>query len=112
MIFERVAREFPGTTPVPKACRSAGDCYRKLGEYEESIRCYKKVVDDYPDFETAWNALFQIGRNYEDLKKSGAIAKSEVDAKIKAAYEQLLEKYPSCPGARHARRWLSRYNSK
>jgi tetratricopeptide (TPR) repeat protein len=111
-IFEKVIDQLPRSVVTPRAYRSAGDCYRKLGEYEESIRCYQKIVDDHPGFETAWNALFLVGRNYEDLKKSGAIAKSEVDAKIKAAYEELLEKYPSCPGARHARRWLSRYNSK
>ncbi|MHC4157003.1 MAG: tetratricopeptide repeat protein [Planctomycetota bacterium] len=112
LIFERVMARFPGSDAVPRALRCAGDCYRKLGEYEESIRCYQKIVDDHPSFETAWNALFLVGRNYEDLKKSGAIAKSDADLKIKAAYEQLLEEYPSCPGARHARRWLSRYGTK
>ncbi|MHC4479229.1 MAG: tetratricopeptide repeat protein [Planctomycetota bacterium] len=112
LVFERVANEYPSADVVPKALRSAGDCYRKLGRYAESTRRYQKVLDDFPDFETAWNALFQIGRNYEDLKKSGAISKSEADLKIEAAYEQILEKHPSCPGARHARRWLSRRNSK
>ncbi|MHC4387745.1 MAG: tetratricopeptide repeat protein [Planctomycetota bacterium] len=110
--FQKLIDQFPRSVVIPRACRSAGDCYRKLQEYEESIRCYQKIVDDHPGFETAWNALFLVGRNYEDLKKSGAIAKSEADSKTKAAYEQLLEKYPSCPGVRHARRWLSRYGSK
>jgi TolA-binding protein len=112
LVFERVANEFPGAGDVPKALRSAGDCYRKLGRYAESTRCYQKVVDDYPDFETAWNALFTIGRNHEDLKESGAISKSEADSKTKAVYEQLLKEFPSCPGTKHARRWLSRHNSK
>ncbi|MHC4867871.1 MAG: tetratricopeptide repeat protein [Planctomycetota bacterium] len=112
LVFEMVANEFPGAGEVPKALRSAGDCHRKLGRYDESTRCFQKVVDDYPDFETAWNALFQIGRNYEDLKESGAISKSEADSKVRAVYEQLLRKHPSCPGAKHARRWLSRRNSK
>jgi tetratricopeptide (TPR) repeat protein len=112
LVFERVTYEFPAASDVPKALRSAGDCYQKLGRYAESTRCFQKVVDYYPDFETAWNVLFQIGRNYEDLKESGAFARSEADTKIKAVYEQVLEKYPSSPGARHARRWLSRRNSK
>jgi TolA-binding protein len=111
-IFQKVIDQFPQSVVIPRACRSAGDCYRKLGEYENSISCYQKIVDDHPGFETAWNALFLVGRNYEDLKKSGVIAKPEADVKIKAAYEQLLKKHPSCPGTRHARRWLSRYDSK
>jgi tetratricopeptide (TPR) repeat protein len=110
--FQKLIDRFPRSVVIPRACRSAGDCYRKLGEYEESIRCYQKIVDDHPGFETVWNALFLVGRNYEDLKESGAVAKSEADSKTKAAYEQLLEEYPSCPGARHARRWLSRYGTK
>jgi tetratricopeptide (TPR) repeat protein len=112
LVFDRVANEFPGADIVPKALRSAGDCYRKLGRYDESTRCFQKLVDDYPGFETAWNALFTIGRNYEDLKQSGAISKSDADLKMKAAYAELLKEYPSCPGTKHARRWLSRHNSK
>ncbi|MHC4475273.1 MAG: tetratricopeptide repeat protein [Planctomycetota bacterium] len=111
-IFGKVMNEFPGANVAAKSCSSGGDCYRKLGQYEDSIRCYQKVVDDYPGFKTAWNALFLIGLNYEDLKKHDAIAKSEADAKIRAVYEQLLEKHPSCTGADHARQWLSSYSSK
>ncbi|MHC4529605.1 MAG: tetratricopeptide repeat protein [Planctomycetota bacterium] len=110
-IFDRVIEEFPGSDAAPRACSSGGDCYRKVGRYEESIRCYQKVLDDHPDFEKAWKALFQIGLSYEDLKKTEAIDESEADTKTKAVYEQLLEKHPSCHGADHARQWLSRYNS-
>ena len=111
-IFERVIAQFPNADIVPKALRSAGDCYRKVGRHRDSIRCYKKIVDEHPNFETAWNALFMIGRNYEKLRSSGAVAKPQSDSKIKSAYEQLLRDYPSCSGTRYARRWLSRYNSK
>jgi TolA-binding protein len=104
--------DYPASTAVPKAFRSAGDCYRKLGEYTDSIRCYRKLLDDYPDLRTAWNALLNIGRNYEDLKKSGSLQASEADAETKAAYEQLLQDYPSCPGTKYASRWLSRHNTR
>lgn len=112
MTFERVISRFPSSDLIPKALRSAGDCYRKLGDYEKSITYYQRLVTDYPTFGTAWNALFLVGRNYEALRKSGAVAKSEADSKTKAAYEQLLEQYPTCPVARYAQRWLSRNNSK
>ena len=97
---------------TPHACCYAGDCYRKLGEYEKSIEYYERIVDDYSGDRMAWNALFLVGLNYEELKKSGSLWKSEADLKIKAAYQQLLEKYPDCKAAGHARRWLSRHNSK
>lgn len=111
-IYKIVADELPNSgDATPEACCLVGVCYRKLSEYEKSIEYYQKVVDDYPTYHLTWHALFMVGRNYEDLKESGVISESEVNAKIKAAYEQLLEKYPDCKAAKIARRWLSRYSS-
>lgn len=88
----------------------AGGCYGKLGKYTKSTQCYQKVVDGCPDYEYAWNAQFMVGRNYEELRESGAISESEADTKIKTAYEQLLRKYPNCSAAKPAMDWLSRHN--
>lgn len=90
----------------------AGDCYQKLGRYARSLQCYRRVSDDCPDYEYAWNALFLVGHNLEELKKSGLITKSEADPVIKVTYEQLLEKHPHCPVAKIARRWLRANKSK
>jgi tetratricopeptide (TPR) repeat protein len=110
-IAELVKSEVPDFVIEPDTYLWEGACYRELGEYEKSIECYQKVVDDYPDHSLAWHALFLVGRNYEDLKESGVLSKSEADARIKAAYEQLLRDYPDCKAARYARRWLSSHNS-
>jgi len=110
-IYEMVINELPASTATAEACYLAGNYYRKLGEYEKSTEYYQTVVDGYSGYRMAWNALFLIGRNYENLEKSGAIPKSEAEPKIKVAYEQLLEKYPDCKAAKIARRWLSRHNS-
>jgi len=110
-LFDRVVDEFPGADILPRALRSAGDCYKKLGNYEKSIGRYQKLVDDYPQFETSWNALFLVGQNYEALKESGALEDSQADAKIKAAYEQLVQQYPACSWVEYARNWLNHQNS-
>jgi tetratricopeptide (TPR) repeat protein len=83
-------------------------CYQELGQYQKIIEYYQRVVDDYPDYQYTWNALFLVGRNYQNLKKAGGISASEADAKTRAAYQQLLEQYPDCMAARPAQRWLSR----
>ena len=67
--------------------------------------------DDYPEDSLVWNAQFLIGRNYEELLKSGLISASEAEPKIRAAYEQLLGMYPDCPAAKIARLWLDVHNS-
>jgi len=111
-IWDRLINELPDSTLVAEACCWAGDCYFKLGKHEESIRRFQKVVDNYPGYEHAWHALFMVGCNYESMKNSGLISKSQADPKIKAAYTRLLEKYPTCPAAQGAREWMDSNNSK
>jgi TolA-binding protein len=98
-----------GGDPNKRCC--VGQCYDKLSEYEKSIEFYSKVVNDYPDYDRAWYALFMVGRNYERLQKAGAVSKTQAEQQIKAAYKQLLEKYPDCETANIASRWLSKHNS-
>jgi tetratricopeptide (TPR) repeat protein len=112
-LVAKLNADFPPDTDLPHMAVDgyyyAGGCYWKLGKYAHSIQCYQRIIDEFPDYEYAWNAQFMVGDNYEALKESGAISKSEADTKIKAAYEELLEKYPSCPAAKPAGVWLNRH---
>ena len=112
-LWERAIDELPVTlaTPPDAGC-IAGDCYYELGEYEKSIGCYQKVVDGYPSFQYVWHALHMVGLNYEKMQEAGRISKPEAEPMIKAAYEQLLEKYPDCPRAEYVRNWLNQHSSK
>jgi len=111
MIWERVINDYQDIVVVPQACRYAGDCYRKLGEFAKSAACYQKIIDDYPGNSMAWHALFMVGRNYEDLGKAGLVPQAEADTKITAFYEEVIEKYPDCKAAQAAQIWLDRNNS-
>jgi len=111
-ICNRIKTELSSPFFTAEAYYLSGDCHRQLGEYEESIECYEKIVDDYPGHSLAWNALFMVGRNTESLEKSGVLPKSESEPKIKAVYKQVVEKYPDCKAAKVARNWLNRHNSK
>jgi len=111
MIWERVINDYQDIVVVPQACRYAGDCYRKLGEFAQSAACYQKIIDDYPGNSMGWHALFMVGRNYEDLGRMGLVPQAEADTKITAVYEQVIEKYPDCKAAQAARSWLDRNNS-
>jgi tetratricopeptide (TPR) repeat protein len=111
-VWDRVINELPGSASVPEACCWAGDCYLKLGKYEESIQRFQKVVDNYPKYQHAGHALFMVGRNYESMKNAGLISESDADLKIKDAYTELLEKYPTCDIAKDAKEWIDQNNSK
>jgi len=87
-----------------------GDCYQRLGQYEKAIESYKKLADNYPDYQYSWHALFLTGHNYQRMKKAGGISADAADAETRAAYQTLLEKYPDCKAAKAAQDWLSRNN--
>jgi TolA-binding protein len=107
-MWEKLINQFPDSYSVPEACCWAGDCYfEKLNKYEDAIRCFQKVVDNYPTYQHAWHAQFMIGRSFEVLKDAGVVDKSEADAKIKAAYEKVIRNYPDCSAAGYADNWLS-----
>ncbi len=107
-VWDRLINELPDSSLVPEACCWAGDCYHdKLNKYEDSIRCFQKVVDKYPKYQHASHAQFTVGRCYEALKETGAVDKAVADEKIKAAYEKVIQNYPDCQAATYVNNWLS-----
>lgn len=111
-VWQRIIDQSPDPGITEYAYYFSAMGYSRLGDRQKAVAYYQKVVDDWPDFKFAWNALFMIGRIHESLEKSGSLSKSEAEAKIAAAYTQLLEEYPDCKAATIAIRWLSHHNSK
>jgi len=109
-VWEKVITQLPHSDPTPCAYYFSAICYQGLGEYEKAIEYFRKVVTGWPDYGYAWNAQFMLGSIYENLAKSGVISESEAEPEIRAAYQQLLEKYPSCKAAKYVQRWLSLHN--
>jgi len=107
VVWGKIITELPESIATAWAYNFGADCYRRLGQHKKAIEYYQKVVDDWPDYEHASYALFSIGHIYEDLKKSGAMSKSEADSKTRTVFQQLLEKYPACKAAKAAELWLS-----
>jgi len=108
MVLEKIITQMPVCETTPQACLSAGDCYRRLGQYAKSNLYYQKVLDDYPGYHLAWQGLFMIGRNYEKMGRAKVVSESQGKAAARSAYEQLLVKYPDCKAAGYAKNWLSR----
>ena len=107
-IWENLQDKFPESSLIPEVCGWTGDCYIKLGKYEESIRCFQKVVDSYPEYKHAGHAQYMVGRGYEELKNTGVLEESIADTHIKDAYEKVVLNYPDCPAITYVNSWLSR----
>jgi tetratricopeptide (TPR) repeat protein len=107
-LWKRIIQEFPERKPSDTADAHyfSGVCCRYLGEYLDAITHYRTVVDNWPGYPYAWNAQFLIGYCYKQLSVLGAVSESVAHAQIKAAYEQVVQKYPDCPAAAAARDWL------
>ena len=80
----------------------AATCRQELGRWEEAIAYYRKVVDDYADFEYVGGAQCAIGWSYETLRNSGKIPKEQANPIIEQAYTAVLTKYPDCYVANYA----------
>ena len=101
-IWEMMVSKSPSSSNAEDAYGLLGNYYYQTGNYCKSVQCYEKIAKG------DWNTQFMIGRNFEAMKKAGAMPSAEADSKTKAAYEQLLANYPDCQAAKHARKWLGR----
>jgi len=113
-IWERIVAQWPESESIglKHAYYFAAVCYYRLGEYENALAYYQKVVGSWPDYEFAWSAQYLIGSCYERLRDSGVIPESEANVKSEEAYKAVVEKYPKGPLTANACLKLGRLNLK
>jgi tetratricopeptide (TPR) repeat protein len=66
-VLNRIIVDLPQGTYTPWAYDLTADCHQKLNEYDKSIKCLKKIVKDYPDYDYAWDAQFMIDNRVKEL---------------------------------------------
>jgi tetratricopeptide (TPR) repeat protein len=103
---QAILKQWPDSVAGPEICHISGICYERVDEYPKAINYYQKVVDEWPDYEHAWEAQFRIAKMSKWLILNGAKSDSEAHAVVKSAFKQLVESYPDCPAAEGARNWL------
>jgi tetratricopeptide (TPR) repeat protein len=109
--FYRIMEELPETEYTTAwAHYFAGMCHEMLGEPALALQCYEKLVENWPDFERAWDAQFRVGRIYSDLGKAGKIPKDIADVEARAAYEAVVQDHPECLSAKAAQAWVEHYD--
>lgn len=76
----------------------SGAAYKSIGDSLKAATYYQQVVENYPDYEKAWYAQYQIAKCYEELQLQGQSSLEDV----RSAYQTLLNKYPDCSAAKIA----------
>jgi outer membrane protein assembly factor BamD (BamD/ComL family) len=107
-LCEAITDYYPDSNVAPAALSCAGDCYNELGDHQKARSNFQKVMSDHSDFKYTWYAQFMIGRTTEGLKKQNTLSAAQADAQIDAAYQAVIDNYPDCPAAGHAKAYLSK----
>jgi TolA-binding protein len=108
-IWGQMIQQLPASKSQALAYYRSGNCYVDLGQYDRAVEKYTQLLENYPDYSLAWDIQFRIGRCYQGLKDNNAVDRSLADALTKAAYEEILEKYPDCPAAKAAENWIKKH---
>jgi len=96
-IYERLLEDFADSKEAATALFRSGVLYaQELGEYQKGIDYFGAAVDNRPGYEYGWAAHSLIARFTEKLRDSGAIAEPEANARIKEAYQAVVENWPDC----------------
>jgi len=110
-LYKKVTDRFEGNAAAVKTLLSLANCYHRQGDYEKAQQYYTKLVNEHPESNLAWQALYLTARTYEDMGKAGSLDQQEALVQAKASYQQLLQKYPNCKVAATVQNWLTRHGS-
>jgi len=110
-VWERIITDLSSSPITPQAYYMSARCYERIGQYEDAIDYYSIVVDNWPDYERAWNAQFLIARCFDRLARSGSIPRADAAPIIRQACEKLIINYPDSMAVGAALNLLKRWES-
>jgi tetratricopeptide (TPR) repeat protein len=83
----------------------------QTGKHEDAISYYKKTLQDFPDYDKAWNAQYRIARCYDQMCKRKLISKDEAGTYISQACQKVKENYPDCKVINFAEKLNKKYQT-
>jgi tetratricopeptide (TPR) repeat protein len=96
-VWQRFEKAVPNHNS-PLCAYYSGIVCQRLGQYEQALSHFQRVIAQWPQFDRAWFAQYQIALIYEKNMKQGIVTAD----KVKQIYQALLEKYPNCSVAQIA----------
>jgi TolA-binding protein len=92
---------------TPQALNLMAESYSSVGELQNAVECYRKLVAGWPDYEYTWSALYKMGDCYLRLAKTGAIPEGDAMIVARDSFERVLRDYPNCRAAKAAQQRLT-----
>lgn len=98
--FEEIVSDFPDNKYNVQFLLFIGAYYAYVGQFEDAIGTFEKVIIGYPESHLTSLALCAIGIIYEE--------KLNNPGKARTAYQTILSRYPESPEAAQAKAGLTR----
>ena len=100
--FDRLATQLPARdTLLPRVYFYQGQAHARKGEHLLSAQAYARIGDAFPDDSLADDALFEQGRQYQQLWRKPSLDAQHGQTAL-ATFRQLVQLYPESPLARRA----------
>lgn len=97
-VYLAFAKEYPLDTMSPEYLFRCAGVYRTLGEPQETMKVYDRIISNYPGWrrlaDTYYLRAFTLDN---DLDQKG---------EAKTAYEEVIKRYPDHPFARDAKQMI------
>jgi len=110
-VWQRIITDLSTSHITPQAYYMSARCYERIGKYENAIEYYNIVVENWPDYQFAWNAQFLIARCFDKLARSEAISKMDAAPIIRQACENVITNYPDSMAVNAATNLMKRWES-
>lgn len=103
ILSDRLIKEFPNHSSIPKAYFLIGEAYYAEKKYEDAILAYEAFLKKYPVHEQVKAAKLKQAYSFIELgdKKTG-----------KVLLEKIIDRYPDTPEARLAKKKISELSQK
>ncbi|MDD5011390.1 MAG: hypothetical protein PHQ00_04635 [Phycisphaerae bacterium] len=108
--WERIFVECPNSPLAPGACfAAAAQSAQELGDYAKAVGYFRKVVDDWPNYQDADWAQVKVGVYLDEMARTGQITAADAKPLIIEAYQAVLANYPQSEWSDCARKGIERY---
>ena len=102
IINEEVPVRVADAEVAQDAYHFAGECHRKLGNYQEAAEYFEHITNYWPDYKYAWNAYGLAASCYERLDNIGVLTTEQALARSEQAYQTIVNEYPDCRDFKYA----------
>jgi TolA-binding protein len=88
----------------PQYAYFSGIVCQRLGQYEQAMVYFQRVISKWPDYKQSWHARYMTVDCVEMLAKAGRMDTTQAKVIKQTLYQEIIQQNPDCPAAEIARK--------